>query len=239
MQVQFSDIDNLLVNKKFVIGADEVGMGALAGPLVVCGVKASKNWNLDGLNDSKKLTKRKRFAMQTQLMQLVESKEISYHLVEMSNVDIDCYGLASTLKKAYLAIFKELYCQDSLIIADGTLKFDKALVGGYDLVSLVKADTLIPTVMAGSIIAKVYRDDLMGRLHQSYPHYDWVSNAGYPAPKHKAGIYWKGITPLHRTSYAPIKKAMEDEPVNSIARQIDEEILEELDRIALVRTDDE
>lgn len=191
--------------KTVFIGADEVGYGCLAGPLVVCGVKAPKGWSLAGLNDSKKLSEKKRDTMRAKLNELIEKKEIEWHLAERSNVHIDKNGVAVSLKEAYVEVFTNLYGKDCLIISDGILKFDNPAVADYDMVSLVKADTQIPTVMAASILAKTYRDEKMKYLHLLHPDYGWDSNVGYGSATHLKAITKFGPSPLHRFSYAPMK----------------------------------
>lgn len=192
-------------DKTAIIGCDEVGYGCLAGPLVVVGVRAPTDWKLEGLNDSKKLSAKKREAMLLPLMKLAGSKEISYHLAERSNEQIDKMGVAAALKDAYVEVFHALYQTDSLIIIDGILKFDNLGVDAYDKQSVIKADAKYPAVMAASIIAKTYRDDLMHKLHFKYPNYGWDHNVGYPAEDHRAAIEKYGPCPLHRMSYAPMK----------------------------------
>lgn len=198
------DVNNILINKYQVVGADEVGYGCLAGPLVVCGVRAPKDWVLEGLNDSKKLSEKKRMVMRDKLFKLVENKTISYNLTERSNKVIDSVGVAIALKDAYMEVFQKLYQSDCLIISDGILKFDNPLVAAYDKISLIKADAQIPAVMAASIIAKTHRDELMKVAHIQYPHYGWNSNVGYGSKEHLTAIQKYGITPLHRMSYAPM-----------------------------------
>jgi ribonuclease HII len=198
--------------KPFVIGADEVGYGCLAGPLVVCGVKAPKDWRLDGLNDSKKLSEKKREAMREKLNILIEKKEIEWHLAERSNNHIDKYGVAVSLKDAYVEIFKKLYAPECIIITDGILKFDNLGVDDYDKVSLIKADAKIPTVMAGSILAKTYRDDKMKAYHSLHPQYAWDSNVGYGSKVHLDAIAKHGPCPLHRFSYAPMRNMKIEDP---------------------------
>lgn len=193
------------MNKPFIIGVDEVGYGCLAGPLVVCGVRASKEWFLEGLNDSKKLSEKKRLIMGEKLSKLIESKDISFHLAERSNNQIDKFGVAVALKEAYVEVFRALYQDDSLIISDGILKFDNLGVDGYDKMSLVKADTKIPAVMAASIIAKNYRDGKMKIFHELHPQYNWKSNVGYGSKDHLEAITTHGPCPLHRFSYAPMR----------------------------------
>lgn len=194
-----------MLDKPIIIGCDEVGYGCLAGPLVVVGVRAPKDWRLDGLNDSKKLSAKRREAMLLPLMKLAEKKEISYHLAERSNTEIDKVGVAVALKDAYVEIFHALYQEDSLIITDGILKFDNLGVDDYDKISVIKADAKYPAVMAASIIAKTYRDDKMHKLHFSYPSYGWDHNVGYPAKDHLDALEKHGPCPLHRMSYAPMK----------------------------------
>jgi len=188
-------------DKPIIIGCDEVGYGPIAGPLVVCGVKAPKDWTLPGLNDSKKLTPKQRDKMFVQIMECVKNKEIQYHRAERSNVQIDEKGVWPVLKEAYVEVFHALYLEDSLLIIDGNLTFDNLGVDAYDKVSVAKADSKFPTVMAASIIAKVSRDYDMRMFHHQYPVYGWASNVGYPAPAHIEGIRKYGYSPLHRMSY--------------------------------------
>lgn len=198
--------------KPYIIGADEVGYGSLAGPLVVGAVRAPKDWSLEGLNDSKKLSEKKRNAMRVKLEELIYKGEIELYMSEKTNVEIDKLGVAVALKAAYVECFRALYQEDSLIITDGILKFDNLGVDAYDKVSLIKADGLIPTVMAASILAKTYRDKLMKGLHKMYPVYEWQDNVGYAAKAHMDGINNFGPCELHRFSYAPMKNM--PKPVN-------------------------
>lgn len=200
-----ADVLNILGSKVHIVGCDEVGYGCLAGPLVVVGVRAPKNWQIPGLNDSKKLSAKKREALRAQLLKSIENKDIAWHLAERSNTEIDKSGVAYALKSAYVECFKALYQEDSLIISDGILKFDNLGVDDYDKVSVVKADAKFSAVMAASILAKTYRDEKMKALHQLHPIYNWESNVGYPAKDHLEAIEKHGPCPLHRYSYAPMK----------------------------------
>jgi ribonuclease HII len=197
-----------MIDKPFIVGCDEVGYGCLAGPLVVVGVRAPKDWALTGLNDSKKLSAKKREAMRDLLSPLIESKAIAWHLAERSSAEIDKVGVAVALKDAYVECFKALYQEDSLIISDGILKFDGLGVDAYDKVSVIKADAKFPAVMAASILAKTYRDGKMKILHELHPMYGWDSNVGYGSKDHLAAIEKHGPCPLHRQSYAPMKNML-------------------------------
>jgi ribonuclease HII len=192
-------------NKEYVIGCDECGTGSWAGPLVVVGVRAPRDWTLEGLKDSKKLSRKKREAMLLPLMKLVQNNIIDYYLAERPNTYIDRVGISVALRECYAEVFKSLYCEDCLLIADGNLKFDELAIDGYDVLSLVKADTKIQTVMAASIIAKCWRDDKMKQLHFKYPQYNFLKNVGYGTATHLKAIAEHGHCDLHRFSYAPMR----------------------------------
>ena len=201
----------ILQDKFNIIGADEVGYGSLSGPLVICGVKAPKDWALAGLGDSKKLSEKKRLVMGDKLGELILKNEIQIHIAERSNKEIDSLGVAAAMKSCYVEIFHKLYCDKSLIIIDGNLKFDNLGVDAYDNISVVKADSKFPAVMAASIIAKNYRDGQMKKWHDVFPLYNWNKNMGYGAKDHLDAIEKYGPCKLHRYSYAPMKNLPEEQ----------------------------
>jgi ribonuclease HII len=211
-----------MIDKPITIGCDEVGYGCLAGPLVVVGVRAPKDWALDGLNDSKKLSAKRREAMREKLNKLIGEGAIAWHLAERSNTEIDKVGVAVALKDAYVECFKALYQDDCLIISDGILKFDNLGVDAYDKVSVIKADTKYPAVMAASILAKTYRDEKMHQLHHTYPNYGWDHNVGYGSKDHLVAIDKHGPCPLHRFSYAPMKFIKEVANLPQLGFEFDE-----------------
>lgn len=201
-----------MLDKPITVGCDEVGYGSLAGPLVVVGVRAPKDWAIPGLRDSKQLSPKRREIMRGELGKLIENGTIAWHLAERSNVQIDKHGVAVALKDAYIECFHALYQPDCLIISDGTLKFDGLGVDAYDKVSIIKADTKIPTVMAASILAKTYRDGKMKILHELHPMYGWDHNVGYAAKDHLEALEKYGACALHRFSYAPMKNMVHTDP---------------------------
>jgi ribonuclease HII len=199
----------------YIIGVDEVGWGALSGPVVVAGVRAPKDWAIEGLADSKKLkasSEKKLYEMRDKLNVLIESGEITWHLAERSNVQIDKMTPALALKSAYVEVFNTLYADDNHIISDGILNFTGLGVEHMSMESMVKADTKIPAVMAASILAKTYRDEKMKALHLLHPMYGWESNAGYSTRDHLEAISKYGPCALHRYSYAPMKNMQINDP---------------------------
>lgn len=189
-----------MTQKPYIIGCDEVGYGALSGPLVIGAIRAPKDWAIPGLNDSKKLSDKQRRKMNEKIRAVIATGEISFAIAERCNKYIDERGVFRALRTSYQEVSKALYSQDSLIIIDGNVNFDKYL-GGMDYQTVIKADSKYPTVMAASIIAKVYRDDIMIKLSDKFPLYDWSSNKGYGSAKHIDAIKKIGYTELHRQSY--------------------------------------
>lgn len=208
-------VDSLLIGKTHIIGADECGYGSIAGPLVVCGVRAPKDWTMAGLNDSKKLTPKKREALRAKLLQ---DKVITYHIAERDSVTIDKFGVYPVLKECYVEIFHKLYQPDSLIIVDGNLKFDNLGVDAYTKYSEPKADGTYPIVGAASILGKTYHDEQMQLLHEKFPQYGWNENMGYPGKTgetHKTALIKYGPCLYHRYSYDPVK-SMDLTPYNQL-----------------------
>lgn len=186
---------------KNIIGCDEVGYGALAGPLVVAAVSADENWSIPGLNDSKKLTDKQRRELSDKLWDChFNTLEISIHIVEAPNILIDSHGVYPVLKNLYRDATKALYHPNDTIIIDGNVNFDEVLAG-MNYQTVVKADSKYPTVMAASIVAKVYRDNIMIKLSEQCPEYDWASNKGYGSAKHIDAIHKIGYSGYHRLSY--------------------------------------
>lgn len=196
---------------KYIIGCDENGWGAIFSILVVSGIRAPIDWKMDGLNDSKKLTPKRRQELRDKLYIAAENKEISFYIAERTSLQIDEFGCYNVLKDAYVEVFRALYQEGDKIIVDGNLKFDGLGVDDLDIESVIKGDSKFPAISAASIIGKVYRDGKMEDLHKDYPLYDLNNSHGYPSPKHKSALEKYGYTELHRKSYQPIKGMIEKE----------------------------
>jgi len=205
------------MQQKYIIGADEVGYGCWAGSLYVVALKAKEGWNLLGLNDSKKLSSKRRSEMEIKLKQLRDDGEISFALAQSPSFEIDRLGIADCLKLCYINVITQLYCNNSKVILDGTLKGlelkrvcekfgGKFKVDINNISTETKADCKFPAVMAASIIAKTARDAEMKILqHGRYPNYGFDSHVGYGTKAHQEAIIKHGITPIHRVSFEPMK----------------------------------
>ncbi len=179
-----------------ICGLDECGRGAFAGPLVAAAVVI--NYDLEAfqtllpakLRESKKLTEIQR----NKIYEIKNKLPIIYKIEEVSVDEINEYGMGWANK----IIFERLMAKvkATVYIVDGNLKFSNPAVR-----TLIKGDDKCYTVMLASIIAKVYRDNLLCKLHTEYPEYDWHLNSGYGTKTHLTKISELGVTPFHRLKY--------------------------------------
>ena len=191
-----------------ILGIDEVGRGPWAGPLVV-GAVILGGAEIDGLDDSKKLTKKRR----QDLDALIRQQAAAWALGWVSARELDDIGMSEALRLATRRAVEQIQaiCRDEKlgfdeIIIDGTVNFLRGTALEKFVAAIPKADGLIPSVSAASIIAKVARDQFMAEQDAVYPGYGFKSNAGYGVAKHRAAIERLGVTPLHRLSFALLAK---------------------------------
>ena len=186
---------------KYIIGVDEVGRGPLAGPVVSAAVRLSKNFNITELNDSKKLSKSKREEVYNLIINKCEYQLGISNVEEIDKLNI----LQATFLSMRRAINKFKLPSNYKILVDGPWSFDKA---NKNILPKIKGDSIYPSIAAASIIAKVYRDNLMLNLSKKYSNYLWERNSGYGTKKHIEAIKLYGITKHHRKSFAPIHKML-------------------------------
>lgn len=181
----------------FLVGIDEVGRGSLAGPLVAAAVVLDKN--IPGLMDSKKLTKKRR----QELDKLIREQSLAFGIGLTEVNDINKHGLTFAVSFAMRAALLAIQVKYDKIIIDGNYNF----LADLDNVELIiKADDSIAAVSAASIIAKVYRDNLMSELSNKYPEYGFDQNVGYGTKHHLAMIEMHGPCDIHRMFYKPLTK---------------------------------
>lgn len=201
-----------------IIGIDEVGRGPLAGPVVVCAAVLQNPTGDSSLNDSKKLTRKKREAM----FDTVKEECLCYAIASASAEEIDEFnileadflamrrtlsalgfpGLKASKPKLPIEV-KGLLPQNTklLIAVDGNLKIRG--VPEENQIAIIQGDGRVASISAASILAKVYRDRYMDNLAQKYPGYAFEKNAGYGTKAHLEGIRKLGMTPEHRKSFHP------------------------------------
>lgn len=181
-----------------ILGIDEVGRGPWAGPLVVGAVVLKGD--IAGLADSKKLSAKKRQALNTVILE----QAAGWGLGWVSNEEIDRIGLSESLRLATRRAVEAVHAPYHEIIIDGTVNFLADTSKGPYVTTLKKADALIPAVSAAAIIAKVARDAYMARQDAVYPGYSFGAHAGYGTAKHQHALQALGVSPLHRKSFAPV-----------------------------------
>ena len=189
-----------------ILGIDEVGRGPWAGPVVVGAVVLG--CEIEGLTDSKKLSKKRRDALDEEIRQ----KAAGYGLGWVSAEEIDDIGLSQSLVLATKRAVEQVETPYHEIIIDGTINFLKDTSKGEYVTTMAKADLLVPSVSAASIIAKVARDNYMAQQGEKYPEYGFGSHVGYGTKAHREAIDKHGVTPLHRLSFAPLAKYKQDTP---------------------------
>lgn len=184
-----------------ILGIDEVGRGPWAGPLVV-GAVVLGGAEIEGLTDSKKLTKKRREA----LYDMIYEKALGVGLGWVAAHKIDEIGLSAALCLATKRAVEEVQVPYHEIIIDGTINFLAGTGKGDYVTTLPKADLLVPSVSAASIVAKVARDRYMAKQDALYPGYGFAAHVGYGVARHRETIQKLGVTPLHRLSFAPLAR---------------------------------
>ena len=175
-------------------GCDEAGRGCLAGSVYAAVVILPSDYQNELLNDSKKLTAKKRYTLREE----IERDAIAWAVGIVTPEEIDKINILNASFLAMHRALDQLKVRPEAVIVDGN-RFKPY----QDLPSttIVKGDGKYLSIAAASILAKTYRDDYMLSLAEEYPQYDWQSNMGYPTKKHRQAILEHGITPYHRKSY--------------------------------------
>lgn len=182
---------------RYVAGIDEVGRGPLAGPVVTAAVVLDGSFDLMDVTDSKQLSAHQR----EQLYLKIINEAVEVNLAVKSSQEIDQENIYHATQLAMMEAANGLTHRPSHLIVDAVpLSFDIAQT------TLIKGDQKSISVAAASIVAKEFRDHLMKTYDQIYPGYDFAHNMGYGTAKHLAGLKQLGITPIHRLSFAPVKK---------------------------------
>ncbi|MEM8486641.1 MAG: ribonuclease HII [Bacteroidota bacterium] len=181
-----------------VAGIDEAGRGCLAGPVVAAAAVFPKDFMVDGVNDSKKLSPQKR----AKLAGEITKTAISVGIGLCSPAEIDKLNILWAAMEAMKRAVQHLTVSPDFLLIDGNRAFPDS---PWPLETLVKGDARSSTIAAASIIAKTVRDDMMVALHNEHPEFGWHQNMGYPTKQHYEAIAAHGITPYHRKSFKLFK----------------------------------
>ena len=179
-----------------VAGVDEVGRGTLAGPVVAAAVILPKKCKIKGLNDSKKIPKKKHL----EIYEAVQDQALAIGIGIMDNQIIDQVNIYEATKLAMKEAISQLSPQPEHLLIDA-MKLELPI----SQTSIIKGDANSLSIAAASIVAKVTRDNIMKDYDNQYPGYDFATNAGYGTAKHLEGLEKLGVTPIHRTSFEPVK----------------------------------
>ncbi len=181
-------------SKKIEAGTDEAGRGCLAGPVSAAAVIFSEGYSNPDLNDSKKLSEKKR----NELRKTIEKEALAFSIVHVDNHEIDKINILNASILAMHKAIKKLKIIPEFILVDGN-RFYK-----YENLKhkcIISGDSKFQNIAAASILAKTHRDELMIRLDNKYPQYNWKNNKGYPTKSHKKSLISHGPSIYHRKSF--------------------------------------
>lgn len=183
-------------NLNYICGVDEVGRGPLVGPVVASAVILPKNYFIEGLTDSKKLSKKKR----DYFYEVIKKEALAIGIGIVDNKKIDEINILEASRLAMKQAINSLSIKPDIILTDA-MRLDM----GIPEEDIIKGDLKSITISAASVIAKVTRDKMMEELHEKYPMYNFIKNNGYPTKEHIEAIKKYGIIKEHRKSFRPIK----------------------------------
>lgn len=188
-----------------IAGCDEAGRGCLAGPVFAAAVILPDDFNAEGLNDSKKVTKRVRERLRVSIM----DEAVAWNVASCDVNEIDSLNILWASVKAMHKAIEGLGTVPDMLKIDGN-RFRPYKDIPYECI--IGGDGIMDCISAASILAKTFRDDFMESLSNDYPEYDWKNNKGYGTGKHIQAIREFGCTPFHRRSFKPVSQMLLDFP---------------------------
>jgi len=192
LKLRFSEFE-------FECGTDEAGRGCLAGPVTAAAVILPKDFTLELLNDSKKLSEKTR----EKLKPIIEELSVSFSVTHLEPNTIDEINILNASIQAMQESILKLSPTPNYIIVDGN-RFKP--VGNIPHSTIIKGDSKYMSIAAASVLAKTYRDAYMDKIHEEFPMYNWKQNKGYPTKEHRAAIKKYGPCKYHRMTF----KLLED-----------------------------
>ncbi len=187
---------------EYVAGLDEVGRGSIAGPLVVACVIFPPFYSNNAIDDSKKLTDRQR----RKLVDVIKKDAIAYHIEVITVEEVDNYNIYLATQIGMERAVKKITPAPQAILTDA---MPLPTITNCPVEAIIKGDQKSVTIAAASILAKVYRDDIMIELAKEFPGYGWEQNKGYCTKKHVDALEELGINIHHRKTYSPVSNYVE------------------------------
>ncbi len=187
-------------NLKLICGVDEVGRGPLAGPVVAAAVILNPADIIEGLDDSKKLTQKKRSMLYSE----IEKRAIASSYAFVSEKEIDQINIYQASKKAMMEAIGKLPVKPDFVLTDAMPLNELDI----PYLSIIKGDTLSASIAAASIIAKEVRDAFMTKMDEVYPGYLFAKHKGYPTKEHLEALRKFGVSEIHRKTYKPVKEIL-------------------------------
>ena len=199
--IDLYEYENSLVATGYrnIVGVDEAGRGPMAGPLVVAACLLPLDDKIIGLNDSKKLTPKKR----EELYNIIKEKAIEYHIEVIDVGEVDKLNVYKASKWGMEQCIKQFKTPIDYVLSDA-MPLDIDL----EYLAIVKGDAKSSSIAAASILAKVTRDHIMIDFDEVYPQYGFKKHKGYITKEHKSALEKYGVCPLHRRSFAPVIEAI-------------------------------
>ena len=193
---KIKEIEKELYQKGFknICGIDEAGRGPLAGPVVIAGVIMPQDSMIEGVNDSKKVSEKKR----KKLYDIILEEAISYSVAIVGQDVIDEVNILNATKQGVTEVVDGLDVKPDLILVDA---LERINTRGIPYEPIIKGDAKCYNIAAASIIAKVTRDRIMREWDEIYPQYGFINHKGYGTAKHIAAIKEYGLCPIHRRSF--------------------------------------
>ena len=182
---------------EIICGVDEAGRGPLAGPVFAAAVILDPARPIAGLRDSKKLSAAKRDALAIEIRQYA----LAWHIAECSEAEIDTLNILQATMLAMRRAVEGLTMLPTLALIDG----NRCPVMRVRAEAIIKGDDKVQAISAASILAKTARDAALHVLHATYPQYAFDRHKGYPTALHMERLQLHGVSPVHRTSYAPVR----------------------------------
>lgn len=192
-ELQYSYENRIWRLNKVPAGVDEAGRGPIAGPVVAAAVILRNSSFIGGINDSKKLSVRKR----EELCCLIKENCIAYSVGIVEPEEIDRINILNAALKAMEIAVNGLHVKPDFLYIDG----NKNISSVIPQETIIRGDSVCPSVAAASIIAKVERDSIMEKLHGIFPDYNFIKHKGYPTPEHLDAVKNYGPSPVHRKSF--------------------------------------